>query len=58
LNLTEREEQIIQLVCEGCPNREIARRLQISISTVKTHLHNVYEKTGIRSRILLIINKK
>ena len=48
--LSEREREILQLVAEGLTNREIAQRLSISHNTVKVHLSNVFEKTGVASR--------
>ena len=51
--LTEREREIMRLVSEGLPNKEIARRLSISEGTIKVHLHNVYQKLEINNRTVL-----
>ncbi len=48
--LTERENEILQLVATGVTNREIAYRLSISINTVKVHLRNTFAKLGAESR--------
>ncbi len=48
--LTERESAVAALVAEGLTNREIAARLTLSASTVSTHLDNVRDKLGMRSR--------
>lgn len=48
--LTERQRQIVQWVVHGLGNKEIGRRLGISPTTVKTHLHNIFERTGISGR--------
>ncbi|MDQ0943682.1 LuxR C-terminal-related transcriptional regulator [Streptomyces sp. V1I1] len=48
--LTGRETAVAALVAEGLTNREIAARLDLSASTVATHLDNVRDKLGMRSR--------
>jgi DNA-binding NarL/FixJ family response regulator len=53
--LTERESQIVQLVVEGVPNKEIASKLAVSAHTVKNHLYRIYEKLGISNRSELIL---
>jgi DNA-binding NarL/FixJ family response regulator len=49
--LTAREAEIFMLVKDGLSNREIAKKLSISLRTVETILHCVYDKTGIPSRL-------
>lgn len=51
--ITEREKEIIQLICEGRTNKEIGEILFISPITVRDHLSNVYRKTGVRGRTQL-----
>ena len=53
--LTPREIELVKLVAAGLSNREAARRLHITEGTVKVHLHKVYEKTEIRSRVALTL---
>jgi DNA-binding NarL/FixJ family response regulator len=53
--LTRREQQIADGVARGLRNKEIARRLSISEKTVKSHLHNVFQKLGIEGRFALAI---
>lgn len=48
--LTEREIEVLQLVAAGKSNREIGRKLFISESTVKGHLHNLFSKLSVLSR--------
>ncbi len=48
--LTGRELQILHLLADGLSNKEIGSRLQISLSTVKNHLHNLLSKLGVRRR--------
>lgn len=49
-SLTERELIVSQLVISGKQNKEIAEELFVSLSTVKTHINNIYKKLGIASR--------
>ena len=51
--LTARQREIVLLIAQGLSNKEIARRLNITEGTVKTHLHNIYHHLGIRNRIAL-----
>jgi DNA-binding NarL/FixJ family response regulator len=54
-SLTEREWQIIHLVAQGDTNKEIARQIEISDKTVKTHLRNIYHKLNIKRRMQLLL---
>lgn len=53
-NITEREFSVIELICEGLTNKEIARDLSISVNTVNNHVANIFDKMGVRSRIDLL----
>jgi DNA-binding NarL/FixJ family response regulator len=53
--LTQREIEVIGLVTEGCSNREIASRLNITEDTVKRHLTNVFDKIGMSTRLELAL---
>jgi DNA-binding NarL/FixJ family response regulator len=53
--LTPRELEIVRMVSQGLRNRVIGERLVISESTVKVHLHNIYEKLGIEGRLELVL---
>jgi LuxR family maltose regulon positive regulatory protein len=48
--LSERELEVLALIASGRSNREIAAKLFVSTSTVKTHIHRLYRKLGARSR--------
>jgi two-component system, NarL family, response regulator LiaR len=50
LNITRRELEILELIAQGLSNREIAGKLFVSESTVKTHSSRVFEKLGARRR--------
>lgn len=54
--LTIREQQVLELVEQGCKNKEIAQDLGIRPGTVKIHLKHIFEKTGIRGRYGLALN--
>lgn len=49
--LTRREEQVLRLISDGLANGEIAARLYVAESTVKTHVKSVLRKLGVSSRI-------
>ncbi|GGV92187.1 DNA-binding response regulator [Streptomyces gelaticus] len=49
-SLTPRELEVLVLIAEGLSNTEIARRLHISQATVKSHINNLFAKTGVRDR--------
>lgn len=48
--LTEREDEVLQLITEGLTNPEIAERLSVEVSTVKSHVRVVLRKLGVESR--------
>jgi DNA-binding NarL/FixJ family response regulator len=54
--LTNREREVLYLVTKGYSNKAVARELSISISTVKTHLRNIFRKLGIEDRAQAIIH--
>ncbi|MGW4910240.1 response regulator transcription factor [Streptomyces sp. NPDC004270] len=48
--LTARETEVLVLIAEGLTNQEIARKLHVSTATVKTHINNLFAKTGLKDR--------
>jgi len=49
--ISGREREVLELLFEGKTNQEIADGLFISLSTVKTHLSSIFNKTGTRNRM-------
>jgi two-component system nitrate/nitrite response regulator NarL len=49
-DLTPRESEVLHMIAEGLSAPEIARRIHLSPTTVKTHLHTLYEKLGVSDR--------
>lgn len=56
--LTRRELEVLQWICEGLANQEIAERLVVTLNTVKKHASNVYGKLGVNSRAQAIIRAR
>lgn len=52
--VTKRERQIVQKICLGKTNQQVADELFISLQTVKDHTHRIYSKMGISSRMQLV----
>jgi two-component system nitrate/nitrite response regulator NarL len=48
--LTKRRRQVATLASHGLSNREVAEKLGVTVGTVKTHLHAIYEKLDLHSR--------
>lgn len=47
ITLTEREYEILESISKGMTNREIAEKFCIEINTVKCHITNIYQKSGL-----------
>jgi two-component system, NarL family, response regulator LiaR len=54
LELSKRELEILNLLAQGHSNQEIASKLFVSVSTVKTHIQNLFEKLDVKRRIQAI----
>jgi NarL family two-component system response regulator LiaR len=50
VSLTEREQEVLNLLANGLTNKDIAQSLILSVRTVEAHLHNIYGKLGVASR--------
>lgn len=53
--LTPREQEILSLMARGLSNDEIAAASFVSLSTVKTHVRHIFEKTGARDRVAAVL---
>jgi two-component system nitrate/nitrite response regulator NarL len=53
--LTPRELEVVTCIVEGCSNRDIAKQFSISEETVKRHLSNIFDKTGVSTRLELAL---
>ncbi len=51
--LTPREMEVVGCIVEGCSNRDIAKQFSLSEETVKRHLSNIFDKTGVSTRLEL-----
>jgi DNA-binding CsgD family transcriptional regulator len=58
LGLSDREYEVLTLLNQGCSNQEIADRLYISLSTVKTHISNIFLKLDVKRRTQAISKAK
>ncbi len=52
---TKRETEVLQLICLGHTNTQIAKILNISISTTKVHVASIFQKLGVKNRILAVV---
>ena len=56
VRMTNREKEIVQLIAEGLANKEIAFKLNLSIFTVKSHVHNILDKMALNTRVQIAIH--
>ncbi|MDH7804825.1 MULTISPECIES: PAS domain S-box protein [unclassified Rhizobium] len=54
-DLTEREEQILSLICDGCSDKEMSDRLNLSKHTIRNHIASLYGKIGVNRRTAAVI---
>ena len=53
--LTKQEQDILELLVQGCMNKEVADRLNLSLGTVRAHLHVIYGKLRVQSRTQAVV---
>lgn len=56
--LTEKEKDIALMISDGLSNKEIAQKEKIALSTVKGHIHHIFEKANVTDRISLALKFK
>lgn len=54
--LTDREKDVLSLLCAGCTNAEIAKHLGVGEATAKTHVSRVLDKLDVRDRVQAVIH--
>ena len=50
VNLTDKEIEVLQLLKQGCTNKDIAEKLFISVGTVKWHMNHILSKLDVKNR--------
>lgn len=55
VRLTQRQLEVLALLCEGLPNKLICRRLNIATGTVKVHISCILRELGVRSRLQAVV---
>ncbi|HEY0771028.1 MAG TPA: LuxR C-terminal-related transcriptional regulator, partial [Sphingobacteriaceae bacterium] len=58
LNLSSREYEVLQLLAKGNSNADLASKMHLSLSTVKTHVSNLFVKMDVKSRTQAIEKAK
>lgn len=54
-NLTDREKDVIEYLCEGLTNSEISKLLDVSVNTVKVHVSSIIQKLGVEDRTQVVV---
>lgn len=54
-NLTDREKEVLEYICEGLTNTEISKILDVSINTVKVHVSSIIQKLGVEDRTQVVV---
>lgn len=54
-DLTDREEEILSLICDGCSDKDMSERLHLSRHTIRNHIASLYSKIGVNRRTAAVI---
>lgn len=54
-NLTDREKDVIEYLCEGLTNSEISKLLDVSVNTIKVHVSSIIQKLGVEDRTQVVV---
>ena len=54
-NLTDREKEVLDYICEGLNNGEISKLLDVSVNTVKVHVSSIIQKLGVEDRTQVVV---
>ena len=54
-NLTDREKEVLEYICDGLNNNEISKILDVSINTVKVHVSSIIQKLGVEDRTQVVV---
>ena len=55
LDLSEREQEVLRLLCQARSNHQIARQMNVAETTVKTHVSSIMRKMGVSSRLEIVV---
>ena len=53
-SLSDREADVLRLIADGRSNNDISEKINVSVSTVKKHVYNIFNKAGVNSRTQLL----
>ena len=54
-NLTDREKEVLDYICQGLNNSDISKILDVSVNTIKTHVSSIIQKLGVEDRTQVVI---
>lgn len=55
LNITPKQMEVLRYLCEGLQNKQIARKMGVTVATVKLHLLGLYQRLDVNSRMCALI---